>query len=372
MKPTSDDGIWKKKILEFIHATIVNKLVNVRVEDNIDDEYIPCSITVGPLKLNKVLVAEKLAQHTDDVDVKIKLPDTYDFYKEIESFTAVHRDIDCYKESNLPLEDFKEIIAKKNEAKKEKEFVDQFYKHCSIDYVVEDSDVEFKRNNSLNRDSLESEIDFDPMETSTTISTAMKSFNLLPFTPMKLPKDITKFPCKIFEVLDPLHVFVEPIIEKYSDQFNEMEKKVKKASRIRPDESDFQETRVCLAPYSEDNCYYRAIIKDRISKTQVRVQYVDYLNEEIVDRKSIRECPDDLVKKPLKHLLVKLDGIKVKPRIRESDIMRHMDSLLGRNVIAVIVRNDIVPSVLLYDNDDSNNLAYQSLIDLNFFTKTKD
>lgn len=378
LKPIGNDGKWDRRILEFMHSQVVFKMALVRVADNVSDientkrAHVPCSITVGVMTLNTVLVAEKLAERTDDINVHIKLPDTYDFYEDDSKTT--NRDVDLYKESSLPLDEFKEIIAKRNEAKKEKEYLDDFDMNCAIDYVIEDSDAEcYKR--SDHRDSYELDIDiddFEPLDTSSLISTSVK-FSLVPFMPIKLSKDITKFPCKIYEVLDPLHLFIEPIIDKYNDEYNAMENKLKKFSHKLVDECDMTETRVCLARYTADKCYYRAIIKDRTSKSQVRVRYVDYLNEEIVERKYVRECPDEFLTKPLKHLVVKLHGIKAAKRVRDTDIINRLKELIGRDVLAVVVKNDTIPSVHLYNSlENSNVLVYQPLINTHFLTKLKD
>lgn len=369
VKPISEDGTWNKKILEFIHVTIVNKLCYVRVEDNIEDEFVPCTITVGAMDLIKTLVAEKLAEPDTDLKVKLNLPETYDFYESKKN----NRDADLYKESSVDLDQFKETIEKKNAAKKNKELLCKYDLNLSLDYLVEDSDVEvLQQNNTFHRDALEYDIAFRPLDTSTTISNAVKSFSLLPFQPIKLTQDVTKFPCKVYEVLDTLHLFVEPMIEEYTDHFCKMEKKLKKYGIKMPKDFDVCDSRFCLAPYSKDKCYYRAVITDQISKTHVRIRFVDYLNEEVVECESLRECPDELVNKPLKHLIVKLHGVKPTKRVRESDIKRELDNLLGETVIAFVVKNDTIPVVRLYNKDDSNVLAYKSMIDLNFFTEIRD
>lgn len=365
----SDDGTWDRKILEFIHVKIVNKSVYVRVEDGIDDEYVSCTLTVGAMDLIKTLIAEKLAEYTGNLKVNLNLPVTYDFYDPKQDV----RDVDLYKESCMDLEDFKRKIAKKSEAKKEKEFLNKYDFNQSIDYIVEDSDVEVvQRINTSKRDSVDYELDFEPNDTSTTISSAMRTLHLLPFKPIKLSKEVKKFPCKIYEVLDPLQLFVEPIIAEYNDKFNEMEKKIKKLYKKTGNGWDITDSRICLAPFSDDECYYRATIIDNVSKTHVRVRFVDYLNEEIVRRESLKECPPEFFNKPLKHLLVKLHGVKPARRVRDSDIKRQLDSLIGQTVTAYIVRNGEVPSVRLYDNEKPNVLAYKSLIDSNFFTETRE
>lgn len=370
IKPTSADGIWDQKILEFIHANIVNKLVYVRVEDNIDSEYVPCTLTVGTMDLIKSMLAEKLAYKTDDLDVNLNLPETYDFYHE--NTKLVMRDVDKYKESAIALDEFKETVAKKNEMKKEKEYFSKYDLNESVDFIVEHSDVEsLQRNNTLNRQSFEL-LEFEPNDTSTTISSAMRSINLLPFQPIKFTKDVTKFTCKIYEVLDTLHLFVEPIIQEYNDNFEIMENKIKKLYNKKCTDFDICNAHYCLAPFSEDDNYYRAVITDKVSKTHVRIRFADYLNEELVEVKSLRECPRDIMEKPLKHLVVKMHGLKPAKRVRDSDIKRQLHNLIGQTVVAFIVKNDTIPAVRLYDNNNANVLAYKSFIDSHFFTETRD
>lgn len=369
VKPISDDGKWKRNILEFIHVNIVNKSVYLRVEDNVDHEHVPCTLTVGPMDLIKTLIAEKLAERTDELNVNLNLPDTYDYYQETPK--SSDRDVHKYRVSDVALDEFIKTTAKKSEAKKEKEYLSKYDLNQSIDYFVEESVHDaFQKNSSF--DTIDYEDDFEPHETSTIMSTSMKSFSLLPFEQIKLSKDVTKFPCTVYEVLDTLHLFVEPIIQEYTDNFEIMEKMVKKASSKRGPDFDVSKARFCLAPYSADDCYYRAIIVDRISKTHVRVRFVDYLNSEIVESKLLRECPPEIVTEPLKHLLVKLHGIKPCVRLRESDIKRKLLGLAGQTVIALVVEHDTIPSVRLYDKENSNVLAYKPLIDSKFFTVTKD
>lgn len=325
------------------------------------------------MDLIKTLVAEKLAMYTKELNVNINLPETYDFYHE--NTIKVNRDVDSYKESSMALDEFKEKIALKSEAKKAKEYISKYDLNQSIDFIVEDSDAEVYQahnNAAFVANTFDYDIEFEPNDTSTTISTAMKSFSLLPFKPIKLSNDITRFPCKIYEVVDTVHLFVEPIIQEYNDNFEIMEKKIKKSFNQVNADFDVSDQRFVLAPYSEDNSYYRAVISDNISITHVRVRFVDYLNEEIVERKSLRECPIDIMREPLKHLIVKLHGIKPSPRMRNSDIKRQLDNLIGQTATAVMVKNDTIPSVRLYDTENSNVLAYKSLIDLKYFIATRD
>lgn len=370
VKPISDDGTWPQKVLEFIHVHIVNKSVFIRVEDNVGGEYVPCTLTVGPMDLIKTLFAEKLAEYTPNLNVNLNLPVTHDFYDSKENV----RDVDKYKESVVALDEFKKQMAKKTEIRKAKETFNKYDLNHSIEYIIEDSDVEvFQRNNSLNRDSIDDyDMGFEPRDTSTTISTAMKSFTLSPFQPLKFPKDVTKFPCKIYEVLDTLHFFVEPLIEDHNFNFDLMEKKIKKSYNGKTGNCAIGGDRYCLAPYSEDESYYRAVIEERIGNSRVRVRFVDYLNDDIVECEALRQCPAELLKKPLKHLIVRLHGVKPTKRVRDSDIKRQMESLIGQTVTALIVKNDTIPSVRLYDNQDTKVVAYKRLIDENFFTETRD
>lgn len=368
VKPASSDGIWDRKILEFIHSKIVNKTVSIRVEENVDAEYVPCTLIVGAMDLVKVLVAEKLAMYTDTLKVVLKLPETYDFYHENSVDTV--RDVDLYKESGLTLEEFKEQKAKQKEAALTKEFMSRFDINHSLDYIVEDSDCEVEHVNKSFHCESNISYDFNPQETSTTITTAMKSFSLSPFQPIKFNKDVTKFPCKIYEVLDAQHLYVEPIIEMYNSTYENMERMIKRPNYEKIKSQDLSNTRYCLAPYSEDKYYYRAVINDRISATQVRVRFVDYLNEEVVECKSLRECPDDVMKIPLKHLLVQLHGIKPSRRIRDADIKRQMDDLIGRKAVAFVVVNGEIPSVRLFDDANPEELVYKPLIDLKFYTES--
>ncbi|KAG4074328.1 hypothetical protein HA402_008737 [Bradysia odoriphaga] len=379
VQPINDKGIWDKKILEFIHYHIVNKTVAVRVEDNIDNEFVPCTLTVGVMDLIKTLIAEKLAENSPTLEVKLNMRETYSFYSQKSSEGAVP-DCDLHRKSSeppdkfkssIPLDEFKIVIEKKKEAAKVKEHVNQFDFDLSADFIVEDSDADAQVANSFLRDSIDYDGDFQPHDTSTTISTAMKSFSLLPFKPIKLGDHLTKFPCKIYEVLDTLHLFVEPLIPEYTDSFESMENAIKK-SKHKKSGFNISSARCCLAPYTVDNLYYRAVINDRINKTTARIRFADYLNEEVVDCKLLRECPADAVEHPLKHIIVKLHGIKPTRRIRDSDIKRQLETLLDQTAIAVVVTNDTIPSVRLFDSNSPDLLLYKSLIDSKFYTEMRD
>ena len=51
---------------------------------------------------------------------------------------------------------------------------------------------------------------------------------------------------------------------------------------------DFQPGQICCALYSEDNQWYRAIVKSKVSKDTVKVHYIDYGNETTVETSSLR------------------------------------------------------------------------------------
>lgn len=371
VQPVGNKGVWDQKILEFIHVHIVNKTVSVRVQDNIDHEIVPCTLTIGVMDLIKTLVYENLAEYSPTLNVNLNRHETYSFYSPQKSSEKTNRDIDKYKEPSIPLSEFKKEIEKKKEASKVKRRLNEFEPDLTPDFIVEDSDAD-ALSNSFCRDSSDFDRDFQPHDSSTTISTAMKTFSLLPFKQMKLNDRLTRFTCNVYEVLDTLHLFVEPIIEEYTANFNRMESAVKNSRHKNSRDFNVSTARCCLAPYSSDNCYYRAVINDRINKTTARIRFVDYLNEEVVECKQLRECPADVVEQPLKNLLVKLHGIKPSRWLRDSDIKRQLESLNDKSAVAVVVTNDAIPSVRLYDSNNPAVLLYQSLIDSKFYTETKD
>ncbi|XP_073952292.1 RING finger protein 17-like isoform X2 [Choristoneura fumiferana] len=133
------------------------------------------------------------------------------------------------------------------------------------------------------------------------------------------------------------------------------------------------ENKACIALFSEDNKWYRAIILQYSeSKNLVKVRYVDYGNMGIIALQNVREINEDWVKLPPASLSVTLHNVKVNPNFHHDDIMSAFaNTFLDKGLfhVKIIHYKNSLPCVELRDNKQA--LVYQEMFASMIFLNDK-
>lgn len=173
-------------------------------------------------------------------------------------------------------------------------------------------------------------------------------------------------------------LYIRPFVTEFSQQVDWLHQNVQAVAASQMQAAGEQEQAVmfvagapCLARYSEDGSYYRAII-EKVDDVQdaVHVLYVDYLSKEILPKRDICECPLELRLIPLSYACVRLAGVQPNATRPIAEVYGRLQELLeaASFYVRVIQRPDVkestsMPEVELFTAKDCQTLAYQTLID---------
>ncbi|XP_054285717.1 maternal protein tudor-like isoform X2 [Macrosteles quadrilineatus] len=119
------------------------------------------------------------------------------------------------------------------------------------------------------------------------------------------------------------------------------------------DTTDVQEKSGCLAKYSEDDSWYRAVVLEK-SFDSVKVLFVDYGNEENVSTDKIKTLPEDMITLPVQAIKCRLLGV---PETAETEPFKALAE--GKPLKTQFVsRNFITKSfeVVLVDEETNTNI----------------
>ncbi|XP_058982568.1 uncharacterized protein LOC101894940 isoform X2 [Musca domestica] len=233
---------------------------------------------------------------------------------------------------------------------------------------------------------IESEYEhFYPDETS-TIFTHFSGIDV--FKTPHFPGAQQQFKCRVIKIISPTVLHIIPITTDYKKQDINMQIAIGKAAKTARPLTSFKRSTPCLACYSKDKKWYRAVIRsnNKISKT-VDVLYVDYLNSETLPTKYIRECPPEVLSWPQRTLRVRLHGLIANMKVDESAIRLALHRTVSkRDLIAVVkkYRNCQTSSIdtlsatkklneiSLYESEYHLSLQipiYEHLIKSNFYSR---
>lgn len=213
--------------------------------------------------------------------------------------------------------------------------------------------------------------EFDPCDTSSMLSN-FSGIDI--FKAPQLPLSLKSFYCEVAYIRSPTVVHIFPHLSELKYRQLELARRIKSMVQKLPMLSVYEAKTPCLARFSNDKIWYRAIIRSHNAPLHlVKVFYVDYLNTELVKEEYIRKCPNDLLAWPLRTFEMKLNGIKPNPRLREKDVKQALKKCLtGRKLLAKIVEErGNIPEICLYKSkNETDVLAYEDLIVQKYFCKT--
>ncbi|XP_046805839.1 RING finger protein 17 isoform X1 [Lucilia cuprina] len=212
---------------------------------------------------------------------------------------------------------------------------------------------------------IESDFDvFHPYETSTVFSHFSGIEN---FKPPQLPTAMHHFTCSIVSIITPTILQIFPDHAEFRYREVELQRSIKEVvKRCPPPLTKFEPSTLCLACYTKDKIWYRAIIRSYNPNAKtVDVLYVDYLNSETLPLKYVRQCPKDLLGWPLRTFRVRLHGIKLNPHIKENEVRLALHQLLNKRKLFGVVKkhpnySSLVLGTTVNDSDLIEIALYES------------
>ncbi|XP_034115996.2 uncharacterized protein LOC117575747 [Drosophila albomicans] len=231
---------------------------------------------------------------------------------------------------------------------------------------------------------------FSPMDTSTERSYrtdvgCLKAPNL--------PRGVMQFKCCIDKVLSATELQISPKLSEFTKHdiglTQETSALIKRAKRLYPVVLDA----VCLARYTQDNQWYRAIIKElHQSSQQATVFYIDFHDTEMVPFTDLKSFPKELFMFPRRTFRVNLHGIRMNTNFNETAVRHSLQTCLCQypevfarvhyppnyhdnnnddsseeSMIASFRKEFQLLEVDIFENEHTSNLLYKPLIDSEMF-----
>ncbi|XP_059217931.1 uncharacterized protein LOC106084621 isoform X3 [Stomoxys calcitrans] len=218
------------------------------------------------------------------------------------------------------------------------------YWHSAVDDMNEDGDREIcqqlERRISFEEDEdIESDFEeFHPNETSTVFSHVS---DMETFGASEISLHNSNFKCRVVKIVSTTVLLILPTQRSLRQRHIQIQKDIKEAVRVAAPLTRFETRTICLACYSKDKEWYRAVIRcyNQIAKS-VEVFYIDYQNSETLPLKYVKVCPVHIANYPPSTLRVRLHGICPNPQIRELEIRRALhDLVIKRNLFGIVKRN---------------------------------
>ena len=105
---------------------------------------------------------------------------------------------------------------------------------------------------------------------------------------------------------------------------------------------------VCCVPFSEDNCFYRGIVKRLLPDSQVEVEFVDYGNSDTVPLTLLKKLSPDIAKPPRQAVKCGLADIKSDCTDKETSLI---EALLDTPLKATFVEQEETKWKVLLEHD---------------------
>ncbi|XP_052837175.1 uncharacterized protein LOC128252969 isoform X2 [Drosophila gunungcola] len=344
-------------------------------------------------------------QRNNETESSVQQPPTKKKYlvnsKEVEAFEC-DQDFDCqqlakevYLNNSFHRPDFKKYAAESDAEESGLNGSSEDEEQCSSssasDDGQEDADNEISQMEPLNfsaADQLRRRIElrhkemknkasFSPLETSTVRSYYDASGS---FKTLSLPNGVKQFQCTVDSVLSATELQIAPCLSEFTKHdislVQETSALIKDAEMLkRPKLGD-----LCLARYSKDKQWYRAIIKEvPPGNLQATVFYIDFHDTERVSHNHLKVMPSQLFMFPLRSFRVKLHGVKRNKNFGEKSVRQALQACLCRYPLAFarvhyplsyhsnnLDRSDGEPDLIeveLFEDRHKKKLLYQSLFE---------
>lgn len=205
----------------------------------------------------------------------------------------------------------------------------------------------------------------------------------------QLPTALQQFNCRVISIITPTILQVFPLHTEFRYREVGLQRLIRElVKKSLPPLMKFEPRTLCLARYSKDKVWYRAVIRSYNPNAKtVDVLYVDYLNSETLSVKYIRQCPTELLDWPLRTFRVRLYGIKVNPNFKQHEIRMILHRLLTKQKLFAVVKKNLnchgviagnnfnstdLLEISLYESKEASSKGltiYQSLIENNYFQR---
>lgn len=144
-----------------------------------------------------------------------------------------------------------------------------------------------------------------------------------------LPPGVKQFLCIIDKVISATELQITPQLTEFAKQEISL---AQETSALIKETAPLQlivQDALCLARYTKDNQWYRAIVKELNQMAQqATVYYIDFHDTEIVDFSALKAMPKQLFLFPQRSFRVKLHAIKMNRKFGETSVRHSLQACL--------------------------------------------
>ena len=177
----------------------------------------------------------------------------------------------------------------------------------------------------------------------------------------KLPTDYNPV-VLLTEIKDPSNFWLQVLEKSVAKQFETLMMEIKRyADGNAPQVSPPFLGQLCIAKFSADGIWYRAKVIQMVGEGKVRVQFVDYGNEEVVDASQLKFFKHSFMGLPAQAIHCSLIGFKVaSPNV--ADVFNEM--VENKQLVAVNkgVPGEIQTTVVLIDTSGDDDVFVHSML----------
>ncbi|KAH8264082.1 hypothetical protein KR038_002532, partial [Drosophila bunnanda] len=237
---------------------------------------------------------------------------------------------------------------------------------------------QLQRRIELRHKDMKENVSFSPKDTSSQRSYFDGSNS---FKTLSLPTGIKEFECSVDNVLSAVELQIAPILSEFTKHDLSLDQETNHLIKGAAALASPKLYDLCLACYSKDNRWYRAIVKEIQESTQkATVFYIDFHDTEQVPYSHLKEMPNRLFIFPLRSFRVKLHGVKKNRNIADQKVRHYLRDCLcnyprvyarvhypfnfyaNKSAHSEAGEYDLI-EVELFENRRKKKLVYQSLID---------
>lgn len=316
---------WDRQTLDYLHKTLVEKQCFIKITGEPVDGIIPIELKYDKLWINNHLVDFEMAEFTDGSKAPIKkfVPTTSKHKYEEE----IHIETDS-----------------------------------GPDFIVEEEEDTFDNSESFS--AMKGANWNDMLETDDNSNEAIDS-----------PKDVfvaypnqteDEFICNVLQINRPETIELSLVHDEATNVLYEaMFSEITAESALKPPLNGIFENKACVALFSGDQQWYRALIKQYSeAKNQIRVRYVDYGNEEIISVSDAREIDLEWTKLPPATITAKLHGIKCNFDVDMKVLMEELgETFLDKGPFTAKVIDKKENIVYVELTNAENEIVYKDLLD---------
>lgn len=366
---------WEKDTMDTIYGEIVNRKLNVKVE-NIGDVY-ECTMKTNGVEVSKFLVDVELARYRDADDAWPPKTESTE-QRNLDDFSKYKYIVIQKKRQNEELDMIAASLARPAtvdvSVEQTKKYLAEFDKDINIKLYMTETYANKRKLKTARSTAVDHPYNFE------TIREQLKPRSHRAVKPEKTiqlfdlqESDIRKFICTFVDAYESTKVFLDPDIPELNNERRKLKEaldELEEPMLVKMNRPEKHERDLCLVRRDEE--WFRGTIVglSDLCESLVKVFLVDLAAYANIDSTSIYRLPNSVAHYPRNVLKVELGTVVANDNFVEADIIKMLKSeLQGQRLFAEVLFHNENNSPQVELTKPNGSVAYQSLIDEQFYLR---